>query len=690
MWEAIALLLFLGLAAGIGLGIASRVFYVWEDPKVLAIADCLPQANCGGCGQAGCAAAAEAMAAGRIECNVCVVGGFETAKAVGAILGQEVKEREPDFASSSCIYGVGQADPVFTYNGATDCRAAVMLYGGSKLCPIGCIGLGTCIKVCPFNALSMGEDNLPVVNYDRCVGCGTCVEACPKNIITLSSATRRITSEYITDECTAPCQRACPTGIDIRGYIREIGKGNYEDALRIIKEKCPLPLVCGYICPAPCELACRRNLADKAVAIDPLKRFVADYERTTGKHIQPYKVPASGIKIAVIGGGTEGMTAAYYLARLGYEPTIFESKPQLGGILRHVISEDRLPREVLDHDIKGILDMGVTAKTGHMMGRDYTVDSLLKEGFDAVVLTTGGFDSRQILNPDLGQGNGPVAGVFTMLDFLVALSRGEEVTPGKHTAILYSGNKTIESARKLRNSGCDKVTIITDQPPASLSKDLQDIHAAAEGIPGEGIEVRPSTAITAIGGIDDHLSRILVQGMDEKGDICGDQEILDVDSLIIPGGRFPEWVFVHADGKPETPSDELKWQTMDAFRTFPHDARKGIFSAPELGRTSDSMAVVRAIISGRRLARAVNQYFSDGAIAPIEHLALEAESILDITELEKVTTFERVLPSIAYAEDKAKSAAMPVQGPPPAINRTDAMKEAERCLQCGLICYRKG
>jgi NADPH-dependent glutamate synthase beta subunit-like oxidoreductase len=686
MWESIALLLFLGLAAGIGLGIASRVFYVWEDPKVLAIADCLPGANCGGCGQAGCGAAAEAMAAGRIECNVCVVGGFETAKAVGAILGQEVKEREPDFASNSCIYGVGEADPVFTYNGATDCRAAVMLYGGSKLCPIGCIGLGTCIKVCPFNALSMGEDNLPVVHHDRCVGCGTCVDACPKNIITLSSATRRITSEYVTDECTAPCQRACPTGIDIRGYIREIREGNFENALRIIKEKCPLPLVCGYICPAPCELVCRRNLADKAVAIDPLKRFVADYERTTGKHIQPYKTPSVGTKIAVIGGGVEGITAAYYLARLGYEPTIFESKPDLGGILRHVISEDRLPRHVLDHDIKGILDMGVTAQTSQVMGRDFTVDSLLKEGYDAVALTTGGFDSRQILNPDLKQGISPIGGVYTMLDFLMTLSCGEDVFSGKHAAMIFSGEKTLASARKLRESGCDKVTIITDHPSSALPHDLQEIFAA----PTQGIEVRPSTAIMTMGGISNHLTRILIQEVDKKADISGAQEILDTDIVIIPGGRFPEWVFVHANGKPEIPSDELTWQTLDVFCTLPSDARKGIFSTSELGRMSDSHAVVKAILSGRRLARAINQHFSDGAILPIEHLALEAEFILDVTELQNITTSERVLPSVAYAEDKAEGAAIQVQGPPPLIDQVDAVKEAERCLQCGLICYRKG
>ncbi len=686
MLESIALLLFLGLAAGIGLGIASRVFYVWEDPKILAVADCLPQANCGGCGQAGCAAAAEAMAAGRIECNACVVGGFETAKAVAKILGLEVKEKEPDFALSSCIYGVGQADPVFTYNGATDCRAAVMLYGGSKLCSIGCVGMGTCVKVCPFNALSMGDDNLPVVDHDRCVGCGTCVEACPKNIITLSSATRRITSEYVTDECTAPCQRACPTGIDIRGYIREIGKGNYEDALRIIKEKCPLPLVCGYICPAPCELECRRNLADKAVAIDPLKRFVADYERTTGKYIQPYKTPSCGTKIAVIGGGTEGMTAAYYLARLGYEPTIFESRSQLGGILRHAISEDRLPRDVLDHDIKGILDMGVKAKTGQVMGRNFTVDGLLKEGYDAVALTTGGFDSRQILNPDLRQGSLPIGGVCTMLDFLMALSRGEGIPSGKHVVMLYSGDKALDSARKLRETGCDKVTIITDQPATSLPTNLQDIYAA----PVDGIEIHPSTAIVTIGGTSDHLSRILIQEVDEKGDISGAQEIMETDLVIIPGGRFPEWVFVHADGKPEAQTEELTWQTLDVFRTFPREARKGLFSAPEPGRMSDSTAVVKAILSGRRLARAVSQYFGDGVILPIERLALEAESILDVTELQNITTSERVLPSIAYAEDKAEGAAIQLQGPPPAIDRADAMKEAKRCLQCGLICYRKG
>jgi hypothetical protein len=230
------------------------------------------------------------------------------------------------------------------------------------------------------------------------------------------------------------------------------------------------------------------------------------------------------------------------------------------------------------------------------------------------------------------------------------------------------------------------VIIITDQPSTALPNELQEIHAA----PVEGIEIRPSTAVMAIGGVSDHLSRVLVQDLDETGEICGDQEILDADLIIIPGGRFPEWVFVHANGRPETPSDELKWQTLDVFQTFPRDVHKGIFSVPEPGRMSDSAAVVKAILSGRRLARAVNQYFGNGVILPIEHLAMEAESILDVTGLQNITISERVLPALAYTEDKAAGGAIRSQGSPPAIERSDAMKEAERCLQCGLICYRKG
>jgi NADPH-dependent glutamate synthase beta subunit-like oxidoreductase/Na+-translocating ferredoxin:NAD+ oxidoreductase RNF subunit RnfB len=683
MLAAALFLLSLGLAASIVLAIASRVFYVWEDPKVLAVADELPGANCGGCGQAGCAAAAEAVAAGRAPVDLCVVGGFAVALEVGKIMGQKVEKREPEFSWTSCIYGVGEADPIYEYNGAMDCRAAVTLYGGSKLCPIGCIGLGTCVKACQFNALSMGDNNLPIVNHDNCVGCGACVKECPKNIITLTSATQRIMSEYTTDECTAPCQRTCPTGINIRGYIQEIGNGNYERALLTIKEKCPLPLICGYICPAPCEFECRRNHVDEGVAINALKRFVADYERTTHKHINPYKDADNGLKIAVIGGGAEGLTASYYLARLGYQPTIFEAKPELGGVLRYVIAEDRLPRDVLDHDIKGILEMGVEAKTNMLMGRDMTANSLLQEGYDAVVLTEGGLDSRKILHPELKSYDASFRGLHIMLDFLAALSQGVEMDLGGHVVISGSGLRGLELARKCVELGAQKVTIVSDQPLDSLPVEFRD----TKGLRANGIEIRPSTRVAAIGGISDRLDRLALEDIHPRREELL-RTIIDVDTLVISAGRLPELVFAHANGKPENPTDEIQWQTIETFRTFPKASGGDVFSSPEPGRISDSAAVVKSILSGRRLARAIHKYFDDELITPIKNLTCEADYVLDVTEVHDVSLAERQCPPVLDVEGDIKTAwIFPKELP--GLDETSARLEAERCLQCGLICYRK-
>ncbi|MBW2283704.1 MAG: FAD-dependent oxidoreductase [Deltaproteobacteria bacterium] len=686
MLAAASLLLLLGLSASIVLAIASRAFYVWEDPKVLAITDSLPGANCGGCGQAGCAAAAEAIAANSIPVNVCVVGGMETAMAVGEIMGQKVEAREPEFHWTSCTYGVGEADPVYTYNGATDCQAAVLLYGGSKVCPIGCIGLGSCVKSCQFGALKMGDHNLPVVDFDLCVGCGACVDACPKGIVALTSATRRIVGEYTSDECTAPCQRACPTGIDIPGYIHEIQNGDYEEALRIIKEKCPLPLVCGYICPAPCELNCRRNLADEGVAIDPLKRFVADYEQATGKHVKPYKASDNGRRIALVGGGAEGLTAAYYLARLGYQPTIFESKPELGGILRYVIAGDRLPMDVLDHDIEGILDMGVASKTGMEMGRDFSVPDLLKDGYDAVMLTAGGFDSRKVLQPDQHGFASPVSGFMTMLDFLGALARNAPPDVGRRVVVLHAGPKALEVARKCRSMGAEAVTIVTHEHLEDLPPELVDVKK----LTSQGIDVRTETAVAAVGGVSGRIGRLALERKALTDEGLPEVDILDADTLIASAARFPELVFVKAEAEAEDadPEGEVKWQTVETFRTFQGSAETGIFAPPEPGRVSDASAVVKAILSGRRLARAVHQHFSDGLITPVADLACVAEHIPDVTHIHDVPPAERARPEVLDVEGDAKRSWV---SPDilPGLDEAAVRREADRCLQCGLICYRK-
>jgi len=686
MLEAVLTLSLLGLAAGVGLAVASRIFYVWEDPKVLAIADTLPGANCGGCGYAGCASAAEAVASGKAPPNVCVVGGYDTAKEVAAIMGLEVKEREPEFAWSSCNYGVDEADLIYSYNGAIDCRAAMLLYGGTKLCPIGCIGLGTCVKACQFDALTIGENNLPVFNRDRCVGCGACERACPKNIIQLTSATRRIISEYMTTECTAPCQRACPTGINIPAYIKEVREGNFEKALLIIKERCPLPLVCGYICPAPCELKCRRTLVDEGVAINTIKRFAAEYEMNTGKRIQPYRAPQTEAKIALVGGGTEGLTASYYLARLGYRPTIFEARSQLGGILRYVISESRLPRNVLDHDIKSILDMGVEAKTNSAMGRDFTVSGLLREGYDVVLLTMGGLDSRKILHPAKRFFDIPVHGLFLMLDVLLALKQGEEVEMGRDVVIVQGGPKALELARRCKELGAQRVTIISSLPKDLLPVEFQDEKELAK----EGICVRPGSMVVALEGLGDRLTRIVVEENEPLDPSNPERESLEVSTLIMGLGRFPELAFVRSleqEGE-EISGDKVRWQTLELFRTFQESDGHGLLKSPEPGRISDSAAVVRSILSGRRLARGIHQYFSEGAIRPIDNLASEAEVILDVKEVHNVKPLPRELVLVKDLTVDIKATWTSSEGLPP-LEEGIVKKEAERCLQCGLICYEK-
>jgi len=327
----------IGLVASVLLGIASKLFYVAVDPVVLSIAEALPGANCGACGFAGCSSCARAIAKGKASPDACLAGGPEVSLSVAELMGVTIAIREPDIASLGCWYPPEVADTRFTYDGVTDCRAALLLFGGSKLCEIGCMSLGSCVAACPFGALSIGERGLPEVNPFLCTGCGTCEQICPKHIIRLSSETRRLQHTYLADECTAPCQRTCPTGIDIPRYITLITEGSYREAISVIKETNPFPLTCGRVCPHPCEDQCRLGTVTDPVNINHLKRFVADYELNSAERISPYCAPKTGKQVAIIGGGPAGLTCAYYLARLGHAPTIFEAMPELGGRSKPVL-----------------------------------------------------------------------------------------------------------------------------------------------------------------------------------------------------------------------------------------------------------------------------------------------------------------------------------------------------------------
>ncbi|MBU4345019.1 MAG: RnfABCDGE type electron transport complex subunit B [Desulfobacteraceae bacterium] len=214
----------IGLALSVVLGVASKVFYVYVDPKVVAVDECLPGANCGGCGYAGCSDCAVAMVAGKAPPNACKAGGDDVTEAISVVLGVSAEAAERDIISIFCRGTHTAAKRKYIYKGVLDCRAAVLLAGGDKSCMYGCLGLGTCVENCPFGALKMGEDGLPVVNENLCTGCGTCVNICPRHIPALIKESQRVAAlcsshdggKIVKDICNVGCQgcgkckKACP------------------------------------------------------------------------------------------------------------------------------------------------------------------------------------------------------------------------------------------------------------------------------------------------------------------------------------------------------------------------------------------------------------------------------------------------------------------------------------------------
>jgi len=449
----------LGLAAALGLGIAARVFYVEVDPVVEKIEEALPGANCGGCGYAGCSAAAVAISQGKMEPTGCVASSPEAHAEIAAIMGVEVSATEPMVARVGCTYPLEKADLKFDYRGAADCRAAFLVAGGPKECSVGCLGLGTCVQSCPFDALCIGAEGLPVVDEVACTGCGTCTRVCPAGIMRLTSMTERILQEYQPTDCTAPCQRTCPAGIDVPEQLHLTNLGEYEGALRVIMERNPLPLICGRICPAHCEASCRRNQADEAVAINNLKRFVSDYQRTREQRPRHYMAPTTGRTVGVVGGGVEGLTAAFFLARLGHAPTIYEAMPKLGGLLRTAIPESRLPRDVLDWEIGNILDIGVKAKTDTVFGADVTVPGLLGD-HDVLLLALGGWDAM------LMQGDEPtpaLPGLSLLLPATLRWAMGLHVEVGERVLLVGGGKDASFAAERCLEDGAKQVVVLHRQ-----------------------------------------------------------------------------------------------------------------------------------------------------------------------------------------------------------------------------------
>ena len=328
------------------------------------------------------------------------------------------------------------------------------------------------------------------IELDKCTACGECAKVCPIDISNMFDEGLRdrkaafklypqvMPSAYAIDKRgTAPCKATCPAHVSIQGYIALINDGRYKEALKLFRQDHPFPAVCGRVCHHPCEGECTRNDVDKPLAIRELHRFLADYEARSGEiSIPEITAEKRAEKIAVIGSGPAGLTAAYYLLKNGYQVTIFEKLPEPGGMMRVGIPEYRLPRDVLAAEIGIIEKMGAEITCGVTFGSDITLDSLKKDGYAACFMAIGLHGGRK-----LGVENEDAAGVLQGVEFLRDTAMGKDVTIGEDVIVVGGGNVAIDVALTAKRKGAKNVTLICLEKREEMPAWEHEIEEALEG-----------------------------------------------------------------------------------------------------------------------------------------------------------------------------------------------------------------
>ncbi|MBC8392825.1 MAG: FAD-dependent oxidoreductase [Deltaproteobacteria bacterium] len=693
MIEAIIFMLVLGAACGTMLSLASKVFYVYEDPRIADVEGCLAGANCGGCAYTGCNAAAVAVVEGEAEPSVCVVAGQESAEAVAVVMGVDPGTAESLISYNTCTGG-DRAEDKYYYMGINTCQALAALYGGKRECDVGCLGFGDCVRVCQFGALKIGPQGHPVVDEEKCVGCGKCEKACPKYIMEVKTISQRLLHLNQFDDRLAPCQQTCPAEIDIPKYIHQIKTGDYEGAVNTIRERNPLLLSCGRVCPHPCEDYCRRGIEDEPVSINQLKRFAADYEMNSGRRLPISCAPPTGKKIAVIGGGPAGLSCAYFLRRVGHDVTIFDAMPKLGGMIRYGIPEYRLPKEVLEWEIEGILNLGIESHTNVKLGRDFDLGSLVAAGYDAIFLGVGAWKDYS-----LGVEGEDLKGCFTGIDFLSRFARDQQgdgdesdrIPIGKRCAVIGGGNTAIDCVRTLVRLGAEEVSIVYRRTRKEMPANEVEIEAAEH----EGVKFNFLAApVRVIGDEEGKVSQLEYLKM-ELGEpdasgrrrpvpIEGSETIIDVDMLITAIGQGPDVSFKEEE-KRLGDLNVTRWNTIDS--ADPVTLRSSI---PYIFTGGDAATgaslVVEAIGGGRRAAISIHRYLSGEKVSTSPKTLFKnhiSESIFD--SVDGVIASRRTPMPELPVDERIKSFVEADL----VVSENDAIAESIRCLFCCRICYNK-
>lgn len=552
--------------------------------------------------------------------------------------------------------------------------------------------------------LQAAKDNgiyIPTLCYDDAVkvygACGLCVveaEGIPKLLRSCSAKcsegmvvnteskrvvqSRKIAMELLMSahdgDCVAPCQLNCPARTDCQGYVGLIANGEYEAALKLIKNKVSLPASIGRVCPHPCETACRRGKVDEAINIAQLKAFAADMDSNSDSYL-PEKDAPTGKKIAIIGGGPAGLTAAYRLAISGHEVTVYDMMEKMGGMLRYGIPQYRLPKEVLDKEIAIIKKLGVKMINGVKLGKDFTIASLKAQN-DAVIVAVGAWKSSSMRTP--GE---ELDGIYGGIDFLRAVALKQEINIGDKVVICGGGNTAMDACRTAVRLGAKEVYCVYRRTRNEMPAEDIEITEAEE----EGVQFKFLTNPISFNGEDGKVKSVTLQLM-ELGEpdasgrrrpvaIEGKTEELDVDSVIVAIGQK----LVNEDVSELKLTDRGNIEAdIDTFKTN----IEGVFAIGDATNRGASIAI-EAIGEANRCALSIDAYLNGEDIETrVPYISRRDEELIDFQSKEKCPARK---PQVLPAAERKNNFDEVCLG----YTEEDAKAEASRCLECGCKEYYK-
>src|SRR5512136_595607 len=524
------------------------------------------------------------------------------------------------------------------------------------------------------------------IDVTKCIGCGDCSQVCPVSLpdqyeeqlkdrkAAYRLYTQAVPSAYAIDKRgVAPCRDACPAGQRAQGYIALIAEGRYREALRVIKEDNPFPSVCGRTCHHPCEGHCARALADEAVGIMSLKRFVVDYALAYGRDPVQRAPRTRPEWVAVIGAGPAGLTAAHDLALMGYGVTLFEALPAPGGMMRVGIPAHRLPKGVLQQDIDDILALGVVLKTNTPV---HDPTALLAQGYQAVCLATG----LATRDHSLGIEGEDAEGVISAATFLRQVNLGEKLPAlGKRVAVVGGGITAADAAAVALRLGAQEVTLALNR----ARNELPAYQWELDEVEQEGVKILEKVTATRILTAEGRVVGVEC-ARTQPGEVANGQGrkrpriepgtdfTLEADTVIRTIGQFSDLCFLDSRFEDLSPDPETLATGVP-----------GLFVVA--GRKTGASFIIEAVALGHRVAASIDRYLKS---EPLKVAAKFAPPVVKVTRDEigervrrgEIRLAERAAPALLPVEERVTSFREVVLG----LTERQARAEAQRCLQCGL------